>query len=98
MFAIEAQPAGKLASQLSPEAALGMLIDAGLSERNCQLIQSITKSHNHEVFPAYRTLLADKQKIRPGQDDMKFTETKAHVRLNGLLRHTASRIYVFMSK
>lgn len=75
-------------SQLSPEEALSMFVDAKLTRNQYNIIRAKDKAR----FPSYKILQNAKQNCYPKPEHILVNDVFAEVKLQGLLDHTASRL------
>lgn len=69
--------------------ALAMMVDAGLSKNQYQLIKSVAKDSGCDVFPSYTKIKDAKEKCYPATE---VSETVGLVHLQDQLDHTTQRI------
>lgn len=76
--------------QVPVEKALAMMLEAGLSKNQYELIKSVTKECGCDVFPSYNKIKETKEKCFPPVTEI--SETKGQLNLQDILNHTAERI------
>lgn len=78
--------------KLSPEAALGLMIDAKLSVEQYNIIRQLAKSVNSNLYPPYYLIKEAKSKCYPQEDSITVSDSSAEVQLQPLLDLTIKRI------
>ncbi|CAB3239315.1 unnamed protein product [Arctia plantaginis] len=78
--------------KLSPEAALGILVDAKLSVEQYKILRKGAKAVNSNLYPAYYLVQEAKTKCYPPEDSIEVTDTYAEIKLQALLNLTSQRI------
>ena len=76
----------------SPDEALALLLDCGLSKADYQTLHQGAKEKGCNIYPAYNEIRHSKDKCCP-QSGIQTTDYSASVELQGLLDHTAGHIY-----
>lgn len=82
--------------QVPVEKALALMVDAGLSKNQYELIKSVTKDCNCDVFPSYSKVKEAKEKCYPPV--MEISEVKGQVNLQDQLDNTAQRIMLYLKE
>ena len=77
---------------LTHDEALCFFLDNDLSKKTDQGIKTTSDKHNAKIYPSYHNVLKAKKRCYPSDDAMNIAESKAEVKLQNLLDHTASRI------
>ncbi|KAK5649336.1 hypothetical protein RI129_000365 [Pyrocoelia pectoralis] len=75
--------------KLPTDRALALMVEAGLSKNQYNLIRAVTKEIGCDVFPSYNQIIVEKSKCHP---DLIVTDTKGEVKVQDLLDHTTGRI------
>lgn len=75
--------------KLSVEKTLSMIIEAGLSTNQYEIIRAVTKEISCDIFPSYEKLKEEKMRCYP---NIITIEIKAEVKLQDILNHIAERI------
>lgn len=78
--------------KLSPEAALGLMVDAKLSVEQYNIIRQLAKSVNCNLYPPYYLVQEAKTKCYPPEEFITVSDTSAEVQLQPLLDLTIKRI------
>ncbi|XP_046589480.1 uncharacterized protein LOC124293267 [Neodiprion lecontei] len=76
----------------SDDAALSLMIEYHMSKHMYQGIRSGALALNSKIYPSYKCVLQAKKKCYSPKDDITITESRAEVKLQALLDHTANRI------
>lgn len=79
---------------LSPFEALAMIVEAGLSRRQYEIIRATNK----KMFPSYNLIQKAKSECYPDKSGYRVTETCAEVRLDSLLEHTNKRLLCYLKE
>lgn len=85
-------------NRYSADAALSLIVEYRMSKHVYQGIRSGALELNSKIYPSYKSVLEAKKKCYPPKDDITITESKAAVKLQALLDHTASRILAVQSE
>lgn len=81
---------GEVVVQFTPEQALALFLDLGLSKSKYELLRTRLKNKNFKALPSYKKVVAAKANSVPCP--IAITEVSASVKLQDLLNHTAQRI------
>ena len=87
----EASQAGRSSVQTySPEEALNILVETGLTKAQYQLLREGAEAHNAHLYPPYNSVRSAKEACYP--PGITCTETSAEVPLQALLDTTVRRL------
>lgn len=75
-------------TQLSPEEAVSMFVEAKLTRHQYYIVRLKDKLR----FPSYKIIQQAKQDCYPDKDQITITDTSADIKLQALLDHTSSRL------
>lgn len=78
--------------ELDGNEALAFLYDTNMSKGGYQQMRNRFKAKGIEAVPPYSVVCAAKHACYPHDDFLSFSESKAEVKLQGLLDHTVDRI------
>lgn len=76
----------------TPEEALALYVDGGLTKNSYLLMQSGAKSRNANIYPPYNVLHEAKKRCYPHKDAIKITDISAEVKVQSMVDHTVRRI------
>ena len=79
--------------RLSGDSALALNVSLDLTQRGYQILRNKSKdAAKGHIYPAYREVLAAKERCYPSASVISVTDTRASVTLQGLLDHTTGRL------
>ena len=79
--------------RLSGDGALALNVSLDLTQRGYQILRNKSKDAvKSHIYPAYREVLAAKERCYPSPSAISVTDTSASVTLQGLLDHTTARL------
>ena len=76
----------------TPEEALALFIDLGLSKAQYLLLRKEAKARGADIYPSYTRVRRSKAPCMPAVEEMVVTPVCAEVRLKALLEHTTERL------
>lgn len=82
--------------KFTPEEALSLFLDLGLSKDKYNFLRNELKKRNHDALPSYNKIVAAKKECLP--EMLQTTDTSASVPLQNLLDSTANRILKIKSQ
>lgn len=80
--------------QLTPLHALLMMVEAGLSRKQYEIVRSTNKS----FYPCYSLLQREKIESYPEKSSYVVTETYAEIKLQNLMDHTVRRLLLYLKE
>lgn len=85
---------------MTPQEALSMFIEADLSKKQYEVkkFQKVIRSLSPSVYPCYTKLQEAKKDCYPDKESFHVTETVAEIKLQKLMDHTVSRLFVDLTE
>lgn len=84
---------GKFPVAFTNDEALALFIDLKLTKSKYKLLKKRFKEKNADILPSYKNITTAKLQCYPQSSDIQVNENGATIKLQGLLDHTAKRIF-----